>query len=111
MGATEEQMVLIADSTMDAVSYVLVLFSLAFLAFLFVNILVYIYDRNAAESAAAVPGGGGGGGREDQWVRDAEEFELDGLVSDGEDNGEALLKDERGPSTSTMVNNSDEYTR
>ena len=81
MGATEEQMELVASSTMDHVSYLLILYSLAFLMFLFANMLIYLYDRNVgANGGGVVPDA-----REEEQLRDAEEFELDGLVSDDED--------------------------
>lgn len=82
MGATEEQMALVHDSDMDAVSYILILFSLAFLVFLFINMLIHLYDRLAPGEGKAA--GAYRGGREGR-LRDAEEFELDGLVSDDED--------------------------
>jgi hypothetical protein len=40
MGATEEQMMLVASSSMDHISYILITYSLASLMFLFVNILI-----------------------------------------------------------------------
>ncbi len=39
MGATEEQMNLVAGSAMDHVSYILITYSLASIMFLFVNML------------------------------------------------------------------------
>ena len=58
MGATEEQMDLVADSGLDHVSYLLILYSLAFLTFLFVNMLINVYDRaaNADDIAAKMTG-------------------------------------------------------
>lgn len=47
MGATEEQMLLVSTSGLDHVAYILILYSLAFLVFLFVHILLTIYDRSA----------------------------------------------------------------
>lgn len=46
MGATSEQMTLIDESSMDHVSYILVLLSVACVVFLFVNVLLHIYDRH-----------------------------------------------------------------
>jgi hypothetical protein len=43
MGATEEQMQLLADNNVTHVSYILILYSVAFLMYLFVNILLHIY--------------------------------------------------------------------
>lgn len=91
MGATEEQMLLVDQSSMDHVAYLLILFSVAFLVFLFAHMLIHLYDRNANpivkgkefDSHAA----------ENGRVRDAEEFELDGLMSDDEaDEGRRMLR-------------------
>ena len=46
MGATSEQMTFIDESSMDHVSYILVLLSVACIVFLFVNVLLHIYDRH-----------------------------------------------------------------
>jgi hypothetical protein len=91
MGATEEQMLLVDQSSMDHVAYLLILFSVAFIVFLFAHMLIHLYDRNANpqvkskdfDSHAA----------ENGRVRDAEEFELDGLMSDDEaDEGRRMLR-------------------
>jgi hypothetical protein len=104
MGATEEQMSLVASVGIDHVAYILILYSLAFLTFLFVNMLIYLYDRNANTPTKAVPASANGraafGGRrpESTQLRDAEEFELDGLMSEDDDEESAtrrkLLKEE-----------------
>jgi hypothetical protein len=124
MGATEEQMKLVAASGMDAVAYVLILYSLAFLTFLFVNMLIGLYDRLAgpvsvagtADSSSRSRGiNGHAAPSEGRQLRDAEEFELDGLMSDDEDEEQAarrkLLNEDRvddGPeSPSTLGRNSD----
>ena len=97
-------MSLVESSSMDHVAYILILFSLAFLVFLFANICIYIWDRNTSaqdptkpyvNGRATEPHGANGRVPEDQHIRDAEEFELDGLVSDEEDDSAQLLKDER----------------
>lgn len=106
MGATEEQMSLIADSGIDHVAYVLILYSLAFLMFLFANVLVHIYDRGVNGTIApkalnghAVQGTHrqGVSSVDERRLRDVEEFELDGLMSDDEDEEQAqrrkLLKE------------------
>ncbi len=123
MGATEEQMRLLSDADVTHVSYILILYSIAFLLYLFVNILLYVYASHAwpedesngvrpshhrVQSMAGpshsrklsvlnnlngtVAGGANGSARpprrrdpENQQVRDAEEFELEGLISEGED--------------------------
>lgn len=109
MGATEEQMQLVADSGIDHVAYVLILYSLAFLLFLFTNVLVHLYDRSV--NGAGTPKGMNGlnghvtsgshrrgvSSVDERRLRDVEEFELDGLMSDDEDEEQAqrrkLLKE------------------
>jgi hypothetical protein len=135
MGATEEQMKLLSDAHVTHVSYILILYSFAFLLYLFVNILLHIYavhawpdsnsngrresrllSRSMSRSASAGGGrlrsilskqqssptnhlGGMNGGpsngkirmprhrqTDSQQIRDAETFELEGLISDVEDN-------------------------
>ena len=123
MGATEEQMALVAGSGMDAVAYILIMYSLAFLLFLFVNMLISVYDRNANAEALAKraatgrPRLNGHAAADERQVRDAEEFELDGLMTDDEDEEHAarrkLLRDDLGEeemglmSPSTVGRNSD----
>ncbi|ROT34509.1 YTP1 protein [Sodiomyces alkalinus F11] len=93
MGATEEQMDLVASSSMDHISYILILYSLAFLMFLFVNINITMYDyiSNAqgkvvlANGEAPQANGHHRSVSETRQLRDAEEFELEGLISDEED--------------------------
>ncbi|KAM7202577.1 putative ytp1-like protein [Naviculisporaceae sp. PSN 640] len=89
MGATEEQMALTAG-VMDAVAYVLILYSLAFLLFLFVMMLVNVYDRAANPIGAknAPNGHALRGAEEDGRLRDAGEFELEGLMTDDEEDEE-----------------------
>jgi len=111
---------LVAHSKLDHVSYILILYSLAFLTFLFVNMLISVYDAsaNAAGSTTKADGRSAARGHvanEGRQLRDAEEFELDGLMSDDEDEEQAarrkLLKDdaEEGAlaSPSTLGRNSD----
>ncbi|OAA65610.1 integral membrane protein [Niveomyces insectorum RCEF 264] len=105
MGATEEQMQLVAGSSIDHVAYILILYSLAFLFFLFTHLLVSLYDRTANADllaakrqqyqASAVPGTTAPAARgvrlrshdrtESRQLRDAEEFELGELMSDDEE--------------------------
>ncbi|EKD17387.1 uncharacterized protein L3040_008426 [Drepanopeziza brunnea f. sp. 'multigermtubi'] len=94
MGATEEQMQLISDAGITHVSYILVLYSFAFLVFLFTNMLLHLYAINSSppvppkddERAPRLPRVNGGHAPSDsRQIRDAEEFELEGLISDGED--------------------------
>lgn len=93
MGANEEQMQLISDAGITHVSYVLVLYSFAFLIFLYVNMLLHLY---AVNSSPPVPPkdierperlsrtNGHTIGTESRQIRDAEEFELEGLMSEDE---------------------------
>ncbi|EFQ88203.1 hypothetical protein PTT_16027 [Pyrenophora teres f. teres 0-1] len=109
MGATEEQMQVLSDANVTHVSYVLILFSIAFLLFLFVNMLIHLYAVHAwgedGKADAEAPfadefanghanGHPSGYSRVDRTVRDAEEFELEGLDSDEEENA-ALANKER----------------
>ncbi|KAI9676616.1 MAG: hypothetical protein M1829_002933 [Trizodia sp. TS-e1964] len=102
MGATEEQMQLVNDADIGHVSYVLVLYSLAFLTYFLVNVLLHVYavnisdkhdsegtgavslpveNRHPNSSSRTVPPAS-------RQIRDAEEFELDGLISDEDDEEE-----------------------
>jgi len=92
MGATEEQMQLISDAGITHVSYVLVLYSFAFLIFLFVNMLLHLYAVNSSppvppkdtESTPRLPRMNGHAPTDSRQIRDAEEFELEGLMSEDE---------------------------
>ncbi|RDL35421.1 Uncharacterized protein BP5553_07352 [Venustampulla echinocandica] len=93
MGATEEQMKLLSDAGITHVSYVLVLYSFAFLIFLFTNMLLHLYAVNSApavppkdgeEQARAPRMNGHTRASDSRQVRDAEEFELEGLMSEDE---------------------------
>ncbi|KAH1655352.1 hypothetical protein KXX16_007720 [Aspergillus fumigatus] len=103
MGATEEQMQLLHDAGITHVSYVLILYSIAFILFLFVNILLHIYAVHAWPNSAKPSvhsrsssttdpvqdstyiNGHARSASETQQVHDAEAFELQGLISDEED--------------------------
>ena len=134
MGATEEQMRLLSEADVTHVSYILILYSIAFLLYLFVNILLYVYashtwpedESNGLSSHSSshsrkmslapagpsnlrkpsrlmgssisgnghitLPSAANGAARlprhratDSQQVRDAEEFELEGLISEGEE--------------------------
>jgi hypothetical protein len=88
-GATEQQMALIDGSSMDVISYILITYSLAFLMFLFANMLIHLHDRlsNPPLDTKGFTSGTHLNGRavEDGQIRAAEEFELDGLSTDDED--------------------------
>ena len=93
MGATEEQMALLATAHVSHVSYILILYSISFLLFLFVCLLLHLYATYTWPLDAS-QGKSMGNGRAvnghmsapsiDKRVRDAEEFELEGLMSDDE---------------------------
>lgn len=110
-------MLLLAGSGIDHVAYVMILYSLASLLFLFTMTLIHVYDRANPVPKTANGQATRGAGGEDARLRDANEFELDGLVSDDEDEERAarrkLLTDdgpeeEDGPSSpSTVGRNSD----
>ncbi|EGE03923.1 integral membrane protein [Trichophyton equinum CBS 127.97] len=117
MGATEEQMQLLHDAGVGHVSYLLILYSLACLLFLFVNVLLHIYAVHAWPESAVytrhrpshMPGrfhhharaptapfgldgaspnadihsglnGGATAAAQERNIRDAQEFELEGLI-------------------------------
>ena len=111
MGATEEQMAYLSGLHVTHVSYILILFSFAFLLCLFVSLLLHMYaqhkwpirksatDRERG-GAVALPqspstpeataggranGSVGGLGRTVVAQRDAQEFELEGLISEDEE--------------------------
>ncbi|KAJ6146530.1 hypothetical protein N7497_008512 [Penicillium chrysogenum] len=109
MGATEEQMLLLHNAGVTHVSYVLILYSIAFIVFLFVNILLHIYAVHAwpnSESTnqdgpmySTLNGNANGRARSNsQQIQDAEAFELHGLISD----------DEEGPSMGPRKNSDEE---
>ena len=88
-------MALMAGSGIDHVAYILILYSLASLLFLFVMVLIHVYDRgaNRAEKPIALSDGHASLRRgEETQLRDANEFELEGLVSDDEDEERAARR-------------------
>ena len=140
-------MQLLSDAGVTHVAYILILYSIAFLLYLFVNILLYVYASHAwpddesnglrpvtssgglRTSSVAGPSSGAAGaehsrkpstvaglgmngsagningsarsprhrGMASQQVRDAEEFELEGLISDdGEDMGSSAVGKKEG---------------
>lgn len=113
MGATEEQMALLADLGVSHVAYILVIYSIAFLLFLFVCMLLQLYanhtwpiephnpitlKKSDSENGRLRYGNGTAGGPtghardRDRRIRDAEEFELEGLMSEDEGKGAELLE-------------------
>lgn len=135
MGATEEQMEYLSAAGVTHVSYILILYSISFLLYLFVNITLHVYAVHAwpddetngqialarhMSRSASVAGFKLGGGHakrmstlmnsegmmnghangsvrvprqhrptDSQQVRDAEEFELEGLISEEDESSPA----------------------
>ena len=92
MGATEEQMALLATAHVSHVSYILLLYSISFLLFLFVCMLLHLYASyawplNTNQTTKNLANGALNNGHvlAERRVRDAEEFELEGLMSDDDD--------------------------
>lgn len=80
-------MALLATAKVTHVSYILLLYSISFLLFLFVSMLLHLYATYAWPLDAKTHGilnGTANGHVVDRRVRDAEEFELEGLMSDDE---------------------------
>ena len=81
---------LLTNAGVSHVSYILLLYSIAFLLFLFVCMLLHLYASYAWPLDSTRPkftaNGGLNGhvGHADGRIRDAEEFELEGLMSDDE---------------------------
>ncbi|KAL2002602.1 hypothetical protein VTN02DRAFT_6412 [Thermoascus thermophilus] len=100
MGATEEQMQLLSDAHVDHVSYLLILYSIAFFLFLFVNVLLHIYAVHAWPNSATVNNHAVKSGRinghlsqaEAQQIHDAEAFELQGLISEEENDDDGARR-------------------
>lgn len=95
MSATEEQIALMAAANVSHVSYILLLYSISFLLFLFVCMLLHLYATHAfpltSKSNNVLANGLSEESRNDhsnaRIARDAEEFELEGLMSDEEEEG------------------------
>lgn len=90
MGATEEQMSMLAAAHVSHVSYILILYSVAFLMFLFVCMLLHLYATHAWPADAKTNGVNGhvanwGPASANRRLRGSEEFELEGLMSDDDD--------------------------
>lgn len=95
MGATEEQMALLSSAHVTHVSYILILYSLAFLLFLYVAMLLHLYAVQAWPATAAKTNNLNGtlqrpNGHLERRVHDAEEFELQGLISEDDDNPDGV---------------------
>lgn len=97
MGATEEQMNLLTTAGVSHVSYILILYSVSFLLFLFVTMLLQLYatyawpiDNTQSMKDVATMGNGHVLG-DNQRLRDAEEFELEGLMSGDEEVDEGAV--------------------
>ncbi|SMR56763.1 unnamed protein product [Zymoseptoria tritici ST99CH_1E4] len=106
MGATEEQMASLAAAGVTHVSYILILYSVSFLLFLFVLMLLRLYSAYDDSPAAVqikdeeVHSRPNGHVRlptaADRQAQDAEEFELEGLMSDDDDVAAGGHKKENG---------------
>lgn len=80
---------LLTNAGVSHVSYILLLYSISFLLFLFVCMLLHLYASYAwpldpVRPKAMANGGLNGHVGHVERVRDAEEFELEGLMSDDE---------------------------
>ncbi|KAL9061890.1 MAG: hypothetical protein Q9206_000228 [Seirophora lacunosa] len=106
MGATEEQMALLSNAHVSHVSYILILYSISFLLFLFVAMLLHLYASHAwplepASTKGEMAGANGAprmNGHIERRMKDAEEFELEGLMSDDDDNGVSGIERTISPS-------------
>lgn len=95
MGSNEEQLVMINDAMIDAVSYSLVLYSVAFLLFFYANYLIHIYlttgKNSVVEKTEPLETGRGNGNGHIRPSRAPlegdDEFEL-GLMSDHDSDDE-----------------------
>lgn len=93
MGATEEQMEILHNNHVTHVSWILILYSVAFILFLFVNMLIHLYyvhtwnqKPKVDTEAPHINGHANGHVRPaDRVAQDAEEFELQGLISDDDE--------------------------
>ncbi|KAL8656529.1 MAG: hypothetical protein Q9210_000166 [Variospora velana] len=93
MGATEEQMALLSNAHVSHVSYILILYSISFLLFLFVATLLHLYASRAwplepGSKKVEITGANAAprvNGHIERRMRDAEQFELEGLMSDDDD--------------------------
>ncbi|KAL2783519.1 hypothetical protein BJX66DRAFT_318413 [Aspergillus keveii] len=101
MGANAEQMALIDASSIDHVSYILVLLSVACIVFLFANVIIYIYDHlaNATEQNDNENSKNNSQGHVEEG-----EYELHGLISednydDDPDESKPMLNGEEGGSS------------
>lgn len=84
-------MVLLTQANVSHTSYVLLLYSVSFLLFLFVSMLLHLYSQHANPMKPVMNGASATlprvNGHADHRIRDAEEFELEGLMSDDEGDG------------------------
>ena len=80
-------MAVLSEAHVSHVAYVLILYSIAFLLFLFVSMLLHLYashiwPANASVNIPIANAAPRENGNADRRLRDAEEFELEGLMSD-----------------------------
>lgn len=83
-------MQLLSDAGITHVSYILILYSFAFLMFLLTNMLLHLYAVNSSppvppkdiEEPHGIVLNGHARNTDSRQIRDAEEFELEGLMSE-----------------------------
>lgn len=83
-------MAMLATAHVSHVSYVLILYSLSFLLFFYVSQLLHLYCAWAfpiiePKTIEGVTAEGRENGYADGRIRDAEEFELEGLISEDDE--------------------------
>ena len=88
-------MALLAGANVTHVSYILILYSFAFVLYLFVNVLLHLYAVHAWPDQRKQPDDEApqqrvNHVRAESRVREAEEFELDGLMSDDDEESKPL---------------------
>ncbi|EFX02184.1 integral membrane protein [Grosmannia clavigera kw1407] len=105
MGATEEQMLLVSTSGLDHVAYILILYSVAFLLFLFVHLLISLYDRTVNADLLAA--------KQRQYRAELEAADNDisavGAVSGTAAGTIRINGNSRGPADSRQVRDAEEF--
>lgn len=93
MGANEEQLALLNSAMVDPMSYALILFSLAFLVYLYAHILITLYEhtgKNLDEVSRVKLNGNGNASNEALATRadGVQDFELGALLNEEDDEEE-----------------------
>ena len=100
---------LLTTAGVSHVSYILLLYSISFLLFLFVCMLLQLYASYAWPLDPAQPKATANGrlnghvGHGERRVRDAEEFELEGLMSDDEVDEDGVVTPARKKANGTAI--------